>query len=239
MQPTLAGLPPLLVMVGGGELLRDEQIYLAHKCARPEKYGPAWKSQSEAGRELINIYEPTRVQLQVWDNLCHVAPTLSFSGPAKHMYRSIAQFGSWALDQALFDPISMPISERGVPNPHGNKERSHTTNSMFGLIEGAGHPLPPFTDYMIRQRVSQSGVTSPLAPKSELPGCCMPPESIGQLNGKLIALWIAKNDEWKRLYANERAKARKKMVKDITAHLYNYDGDELPPPSALAGRLLR
>jgi hypothetical protein len=38
--------------------------------------------------------------LQVWDDLCHVAPTLSFTRPAKYMYRSIAQFGAWALARA-------------------------------------------------------------------------------------------------------------------------------------------
>ena len=43
---------------------------------------------------------PTDVQLQVWDDLCHVAPTLSFTRPAKYMYRSIAQFGAWTLARA-------------------------------------------------------------------------------------------------------------------------------------------
>lgn len=93
LQPTLGGLPPLLIMVGGGEILRDEQIYLAHKCANPAKY----RHPAAAGPEP---YKPTDVQLQVWDDLCHVAPTLSFTRPAKYMYRSIAQFGAWALARA-------------------------------------------------------------------------------------------------------------------------------------------
>ena len=87
MQPTLGGLPPLLIMVGGGELLRDEQIYLAHKCANPSQYLPPEALMDEKARELVDRYKPTDVQLQVWDDMCHVGPTLSFTRPAKYMYR--------------------------------------------------------------------------------------------------------------------------------------------------------
>ncbi len=100
MQPTLGGLPPLLIIVGGGEVLRDEQIYLAHKCADPLNYLPPESSLGERDRAFIKQFKPTDVQLQVWDDLCHVAPTLSFTRPAKYMYRSIAQFGAWALARA-------------------------------------------------------------------------------------------------------------------------------------------
>lgn len=100
MQASLGGLPPLLVMVGGGEILRDEQIYLAHKCANPSKYLPPEATLDDNAREQIEKYKPTDVQLQVWDDLCHVGPTLSFTRPAKYMYRSISQFGAWALARA-------------------------------------------------------------------------------------------------------------------------------------------
>ena len=87
LQPTLGGLPPLLIMVGGGEVLRDEQIYLAHKCADPAQYLPPEDLMDEKARALVERYKPTDVQLQVWDDLCHVGPTLSFTKPAKYMYR--------------------------------------------------------------------------------------------------------------------------------------------------------
>jgi acetyl esterase/lipase len=104
LQPSLGGLPPLLVLTGGGEMLRDEQIYLAHKAANPEMYPPGDafldESQHDRDRDQIKRWKPTDVQLQVWDDLCHVAPTLSFTRPAKYMYRSIAQFGAWILARA-------------------------------------------------------------------------------------------------------------------------------------------
>jgi acetyl esterase/lipase len=104
LQPSLGGLPPLLIQTGGGEMLRDEQIYLAHKAANPTKYPPGDdfldESPHDHNRNQVNRWKPTDVQLQVWDDLCHVAPTLSFTRPAKYMYRSIAQFGAWALARA-------------------------------------------------------------------------------------------------------------------------------------------
>lgn len=104
LQPSLGGLPPLLILTGGGEMLRDEQIYLAHKAANPTKYPPGDAFLDEIphdhNRDQVNRWKPTDVQLQVWEDLCHVAPTLSFTRPAKYMYRSIAQFGAWALARA-------------------------------------------------------------------------------------------------------------------------------------------
>lgn len=100
LQPTLGGLPPLLITVGGGEILRDEQIFVAHKAANPQKYAAPAASLNEAARAQIERYPPTNVQLQVWDDLCHVPTMLSFTRPAKFMFRSIAQFGAWALARA-------------------------------------------------------------------------------------------------------------------------------------------
>lgn len=111
LQPSLGGLPPLLILTGGGEALRDEQIYLAHKAANPPKYPPGDtfldENPHDRNRDQLGRWKPTDVQLQVWDDLCHVAPTLSFTRPAKYMYRSIAQFGAWALARAQHTEIDI------------------------------------------------------------------------------------------------------------------------------------
>ena len=69
LQPSLGGLPPLLILTGGGEVLRDEQIYLAHKAADPAKY-----LSRDAHLDEIHLahyksdtkkWKPTNVQLQV------------------------------------------------------------------------------------------------------------------------------------------------------------------------------
>lgn len=109
MQPSLGGLPPLLIQTGGGELLRDEQIYLAHKAANPAAYPPgdAIMREYDPHGKILKKYPPTDVQLQVWDDLCHVPHTLSFTRPAKYMYRSVAQFGAWALAHAQKKAITI------------------------------------------------------------------------------------------------------------------------------------
>lgn len=103
LQPSLGGLPPLCILVGGSEMLRDEQIYLAHKAADPDSYPPPTTGDAADQARIIaeiNRWPATFVQLQIWDDLCHVAPTLSWTRPAKYMFRSVAQFGAWALARA-------------------------------------------------------------------------------------------------------------------------------------------
>ena len=102
LHPSLGGLPPLLIQTGGGEIIRDEQIYLAHKAANPSEYLPAerYLDLHDPQRETIRKYPPTDVYLQVWDDMCHVAHTFSYAKPVKLMYKAVAQFGYWALEQA-------------------------------------------------------------------------------------------------------------------------------------------
>jgi hypothetical protein len=131
LQPSLGGLPPLLILTGGGEMLRDEQIYLAHKAANPTKYPPGDafldESPHDHNRNQINRWKPTDVQLQVWDGLCHVAPTLSFTRPAKYMYRSIAQFGAWALARAQKTEIEILDDDDVSVISRSDSEEDETT----------------------------------------------------------------------------------------------------------------
>ena len=130
LQPTLGGLCPLFIMVGGGEMLRDEQVYIAHKCADPERYLPPEAVMDEHAWEQVRKYPPTDVHLQVWDDLCHVGPTLSFTRPAKYQYRAIVQFASWALSRAQKkdvdilddDEISVISSSSSTASEQGDGE---------------------------------------------------------------------------------------------------------------------
>lgn len=241
MQPTLGGLPPLLIMAGGGEVLRDEQIYLAHKCANPAKYALPPENMSERGRELLAKFKPTDVQLQVWDDLCHVAPTLSFTKPAKYMYRSIAQFGAWALARAQKvgieimddDNISVISSSESAQDDDDDKEnenekeapaRSHENTEKIspGQVGKAGDPLPNFRRHMIRQRVTRHGVTLPLAAEVELPGCCVKPSDVGVVKETPSKRWLATRKQWDTRYASTKAKVHRKLIKDMVAGLKEF-----------------
>lgn len=259
MQPTLGGLPPLLIMVGGGEMLRDEQIYVAHKCANPAKYAPPPEKMDEIGRAMLAKYQPTDVQLQVWEDLCHVAPTLSFTRPAKYMYRSIAQFGAWALARAQKTGIEILNDDNisVISDSASNTDRSESSEEadlkkkkkderrqtedlkhekeISGGVGKAGDPLPPFKDHMIRQRVTRHGASHPLAPEAELPACTQKSQGIGVIKEGQVKKWLAAKREWDSRFATTKAKVHKKIIRDM-AHGYHEFPGETPPPTALAGR---
>lgn len=149
MQPSLGGLPPLLIQVGGGELLRDEQIYVAHKAAHPSAYPPpdALSREFDPENILLHKYPPTKVQLQVWDDLCHVAHTLSFTRPAKYMYRGVAQFGAWALAHAQDKPMAIMdddaisvITKNSEDDEDHDKDSHHVGSSALPNPDGDIQP---------------------------------------------------------------------------------------------------
>ncbi|CAK7264871.1 hypothetical protein SEPCBS119000_001224 [Sporothrix epigloea] len=263
LQPTLGGLPPLLILAGGGELLRDEQIYTAHKCADPVRYAAPEASLSDEAKAQIARYPPTDVQLQVWDDLCHVAPTLSFTRPAKFMYRSIAQFGAWALARAQQtaidivddDAISIISTSSSVlqipadgpspthpPEPANEKtSKGNTGDTISGEHIGkAGDPLPPFENHIIRQRVTRHGLILALAPATELPGTKMAlvhPELVGVPKQGPVDKWTAANSQWSSRYSRDASKVLKKRLRDATVGFETFGPGEHPPPSALAARI--
>ncbi|KAJ7590893.1 Alpha/Beta hydrolase protein [Mycena floridula] len=95
LQGSLGGLPPLYIIAGDGEVLRDEIIYLAHRAAYPHDY-PVRRGALRDPRQARNAEEynkqPTKVHLQVFDGMPHVLTVFTFTRPAKYAYRSIAEF---------------------------------------------------------------------------------------------------------------------------------------------------
>ena len=250
LTPSLGGLPPVLILTGGGEILRDEQIYLAHKMAYPHKYPPGdiYLEEYDPDRTQLNKYNSTNVQLQVWDDLCHVAPTLSFTRPAKFMYRSVAQFGAWALARAQNtsieitddDNVSVITSgsnsddESSEPLQKPSKEMMETHVPIN--VGKAGDPLPAFKNHMIRQRVDRHGNVYPLAPASELPGCQIAPSDVGVIKAGPVRKWLAAKGEWDRRYAREKRRVQKQRVRDMArGGSEGFGSGEQAPPSAVAG----
>ena len=258
LSPTLGGLPPLLVLTGGGELLRDEQIYLAHKAANPYKYPPgdAYLDEYPEAGDIIHKHKPTDVQLQVWDDLCHVAPTLSFTKPAKYMYRSVAQFGAWTLAKAqkndieILDDDDVSVISSGSETDSNESDMKKAAQSediarnrvaqcskvAAESVGKAGKPLPPFKNHMIRQRVDRHGVIFPLDPPSSLPALQMSANDVGVIKPGPVRKWLGAKKEWDSKFAREKRKVQKQRVKEMVQGYEGFGDDEVPPPSALAGR---
>ncbi|KAJ5753366.1 Alpha/beta hydrolase fold-3 [Penicillium nucicola] len=250
LQPSLGGLPPLQILSGGGEMLRDEQFYVAHKAANPTAYPPSdvYLDDNDPTRETLNKYAPTYVQLQVWDDLCHVAPTLSFTQPAKYMFRSISQFGSWALARAqkgeidiVDDSIFMPLtpsssssSEEGMSGPQAETIKSSRKEGLASVGK-AGDPLPAFHEHMIRQRVDKHGHIFPLEPTSSYPVLKIPPTQVGAINPELIRKWLAAKKEWDIRFSKEKLRVQSRRLKELAHGFQDFDG-ECPPSSSLAAR---
>ncbi|KAH9876417.1 hypothetical protein J1614_003548 [Plenodomus biglobosus] len=270
LQPTLGGLPPLLIQTGGGELLRDEQIYVAHKAAQPLSYLPP-PSNNQTAEEIQTQaakYRPTNVQLQVWDDLCHVCPTLSFTRPAKHMYRSIAQFGAWALARAqnksidILEDDDISFMSTDSSGSSGSDDAGSSTSSddmkrpKAEVLEGsgavdaqkkskldtrvgkAGDPLPAFERHMIRQRVDRHGYIYPLPPKEELVALNLPVADVGVPKPGPVSKWMKAQQHWNTKFAKQKIKIQKQRMKDIKKGFEGFPG-EMPPPTALAGRRLK
>ncbi|EMC92610.1 hypothetical protein BAUCODRAFT_255325 [Baudoinia panamericana UAMH 10762] len=258
-QPSLGGLPPMLIQVGGAELVRDEQIYLAHKAANPKAFPPADAvlDEYDPRREILNRYPPTDVQLQVWEDLCHVPHTLSFTRPAKYMYRSVAQFGAWALahaqqkgidiqdDDAISVISSGPEDDGEDTKDSANKLKRKKTKTKaspvddpgkeVGAVGHAGDPIPPFRDHMIRQRVTRHGVIYPMVPQAEIACLALDPATIGAIKPGPVRKWLAKKTENHTRYANEEKKLQKKRAKEVALGYDEIPG-ESPPLTALVRR---
>lgn len=270
LQPSLGGLPPLLIQTGGGELLRDEQIYIAHKAAQPLAYLPP-PSNNQTAEDIqaqASRYRPTNVQLQVWDDLCHVAPTLSFTRPAKHMYRSIAQFGAWVLARAQHKSIDIvddddisfistdssnssnageawpqpSLGENPEAKPQTavlNGTNKPKTEKHIGVRVGrAGDPLPPFQHHMIRQRIDRHGWIYPLEAKEELGALQLSKSEVGVPKTGPVTKWMKAQEQWNNKFAKQKIKIQKQRIRDMEKGFEGFDG-EIPPPTALAGRRVK
>lgn len=240
LTPILGGLPPLMIVTGGGEKLRDEQIYLAHKAAEPLKFAPdeAYLKENPDDRKFLAECKPTKVQLQVWDDLCHVTPTLSFTRPAKYMYRSIAQFGAWALEQAQDTEIRIQDPDDVSVISSGSNTESETADNPEGhdKVGRAGERLPPFKKHMIRQRVDRHGNIYPLGPSASFPALQMHPSEIGVIKPEPVRKWTNAKQVWDTKFARQKREVQKRRANEMAKGFQSFGADEVPPPSALAGR---
>jgi acetyl esterase/lipase len=243
LQPSLGGLPPLLILTGGGELLRDEQIYLAHKAADPTAYLPndAYLDEHDPDRSQVNRFDPTYVQLQVWDDLCHVAPTLSWTRPAKFMFRSIAQFGAWALARAQQEDIDLPEEDASSTSSTASSITDSGRHGKHAFapspVGKAGDPLAQFHKHMIRQRVDRYGMAYPLDPPASIPALKQPRSKVGAINPIIVKKWLGAKKSWDERFAKQKLRVQRRRLKDFQHGYFAFD-DETPPACAMASRRL-
>lgn len=220
---SLGGLPPLLVIVGNDEVLRDEIIYLAHKAAHP--------SQFVLRDELLDLFpqtretqtrfaaHPTKVHLQVYDAQCHVFTMLAKTPPARNAFRAIASFVKLVTGAPLDDAYNAQ---------HGARMDENMYSGQVPLRRR------PFIDGMIRERIGFFGEIRPLEPPAQLAALRMSPDEVGRVREAALKRFHEGQRIWRHRYggaarraAHKRSKYRTKIARmlDKAAH------DELLGPA--------
>lgn len=233
---SLGGFCPCQVLVGGGEVLRDEQIYLAHKMANPTDYtlSDLVLEYNHEHPEDRFKYPPTDVQLLVFDDGPHAAPTLGHIDVAKFQYRAVSQFAAWALARAQNTEVEIedfvddyyaadnvhqtsgslppelePIKinpDVSVHETTGSRESSPPPSIDYGPLR-AGYQLPPFEQHMQRFRVTRHGKLYPMEPAASMPCLNLPTDEIGQPKGDTLAGWIRYKSTVNQKFTSEEKKS--------------------------------
>jgi hypothetical protein len=91
---------------------------------------------------------------------------------------------------------------------------------------------------MIRLHVDKEGNYYPMKPASEIRACTFPKEEIGFPKVEALKGWFKYRKESDVKYAAKREKMREKRRKEVEVGYMRWPGGEVPPPSALAGRVV-
>ncbi|KIK67942.1 hypothetical protein GYMLUDRAFT_36749 [Collybiopsis luxurians FD-317 M1] len=148
VQGSLGNLPPLYIIAGDGEVLRDEIIYLAHRAAHPKRYPTRSGVLRDGNRQKGNAIKyttPTKVHLQVFDDMCHVLTVFSFTQSAKFAYRSIAEFVKHVIqdDNGLepFPELQRPPSRASFDSEAADEHRKKKSSLFQKLTKNPSKNL--------------------------------------------------------------------------------------------------
>ncbi|KAF7301841.1 AB hydrolase superfamily protein C4A8.06c [Mycena indigotica] len=189
LQGSLANLPPLYILAGDGEVLRDEIVYIAHRASHPEKFPTRKGTLRDAHRQQENAgryTEPTKVHLELYDDMCHVLTVFTFTESAKHAYRSIGAF---------VKHVTNAESTPSNPFPH----------------------FTDLTDpsRMIRQRVDIKGELRAMEPMEEMDVLNIEPGQIGIIKEQPTVRWFKGQQQWDKKYKRTAEKAMKKRQRNL------------------------
>ncbi|KAJ7781052.1 Alpha/Beta hydrolase protein [Mycena metata] len=245
LQGSLGNLPPMYILAGNDEVLRDEIVYIAHRAAHPEKYPIRKGALRDARRQQENaerFTQPTKVHLQVFDDMCHVLTVFTFTESAKHAYRSIAAFVKHVTDhdeeelaQHPFPELNRPLTNDTFPpraaeasRPNGDVQPKPAPKGSSGsddaktqvALDKAVEKVTETTSdtfetdiRMIRERVNIQGITRPMEPQEEMSVLRLKPSQIGIIKEAPTIKWLKGQEEWDKKYKRNAVKAIRQRQK--------------------------
>ncbi|KAJ7129477.1 Alpha/Beta hydrolase protein [Mycena epipterygia] len=238
LQGSLGNLPPMYILAGNDEVLRDEIVYIAHRAAHPEKYTTRKGALRGARRQQENAERyktPTKVHLQVFDDMCHVLTVFTFTESAKHAYRSIAEFVKHVTDHDEGYVAQHPLpqlhrfpSNETVPakqeHPSDQKrdaQRAHAPQSSSSdqtqvdvntpekVTETTSSLKNADDGRMIRERVDIEGIPRPMEPRESMSVLGLKPSQIGIIKEAPTIKWLKGQEEWDKKYKKNAERAIK------------------------------
>lgn len=236
---SLGGLPPLYILAGNDEVLRDEVVYVAHKAANPDKFPLRDElmnrfPQTRASYERYRT-QPTQVHLQVFDGQCHVFTMFMHTTAAKYAFRAMASFIKYVTGAPMSSttPASVPDYAQKwqyssaaaaeycpLPEDAARSARPHRRDGARAMPEqdnmySGKVPLqrPAYQSDMIRERVDVNGKIRPMEPPAELPALQMPYEEVGKIKPRTYARFQEGHTLWDNRYKRSAAKVKRARAK--------------------------
>ncbi|KAI1786660.1 alpha/beta-hydrolase [Ganoderma leucocontextum] len=211
LQSSLGNLCPLYILAGDGECLRDEIIYLAHKAANPKDYPVRQGVLREGRRQQENaerFQTPTKVHLQVFDDLCHVLTVFTFTEPGKYAYRSIAEFVKHVIDSPgehlqrhSFPEVDKSESENGRQDDGSKVENDVKSGAAatgpqpeLHASDCANEGAEPVI--FIRERVDPLGKVRPMETADQMAALRLQRSEIGLIKEGPVRRWLAGQEAW-------------------------------------------
>ncbi|EIW82351.1 alpha beta-hydrolase [Coniophora puteana RWD-64-598 SS2] len=246
LQSSLCNLCPLYIIAGDGEVLRDEVIYLAHRAAHPDQFPVREGVIRDGWRQKENLQRfttPTKVHLQVFDDMCHVLTVFTFIDCANYAYHSIADFVKHVTDSSPeeleenpFPGPSKPSRSNTVGKTHPEKEsqgcRKADTGDVAGditadesgnmrrgspIANGGLHPGTIETgkrgQEMIRERVDIYGNVRPMEPMQDVQALQLKPSEIGIIKEDPLNKWLSGQKQWDKRFKKTSRKVLGKRLK--------------------------
>ncbi|KAJ6598872.1 Alpha/Beta hydrolase protein [Mycena vulgaris] len=239
LQGSLGNLPPMYILAGNSEVLRDEIVYIAHRAAYPDQYPIRKGALRDARRQMENVERftrPTKVHLQVFDDMVHVLTVFTFTESAKHAYRSIAQFVQHVTDHDEDYLAQHPFPEPHLPEsdtakqgdlseksdtPEAHPTQNSSTSSHQTQV-GAQNGLDKVTEVtenlddkrMIRERVDIAGVPRPMEPREDMSVLGLKPSQIAIIKEAPTIKWLQGQEEWDKKYKKSAERAIRQRQKN-------------------------
>ncbi|RIA81601.1 Alpha/Beta hydrolase protein, partial [Glomus cerebriforme] len=130
---SLGDLPPLFLVAGGEERLRDEIIYLAHRSAEPTKYkGPSYN----AGKfEKSPFQTPTNTTLEVYEEMPHVFQFFDHKSTVISYKRAIEFINKvMDIDEPLPSSSYNCINSKGESSPLNTRYKEVLKWEKIGIV---------------------------------------------------------------------------------------------------------